>query len=90
MVTISFIIFAVVTELDNQARSQEGAGAGGGGEDSPPSRLKQVHFALMKKHAFLMLCLKLKAWRAGKTVPQHNFWFLKVEQLVAQAFSQLI
>ena len=31
MVTISFIIFDFVTELDNQARSQGGEGGGGGG-----------------------------------------------------------
>ena len=32
-----------------QARSQ---GERGGGEDSPPAQLKQVQFALNKKHGF--------------------------------------
>ena len=37
------------------------AKGGGGGGVLPPARLKQVQFALNRKHAFLMLRLKLQA-----------------------------
>ena len=56
MVTISFIIFDFVTELDNQARSQGGEGGGGGGGGVRTPLLPDLN-----KSAFLMLCLKLQA-----------------------------
>ena len=54
---------------------------GGGGGDSPPARLKQIQFALNRKHAFFDVISSnnrpeesfVLSFLCRKTVPQHNF-----------------
>ena len=77
-----------------QVRSK--GGGGGGGLPPCPTYISSVcpkqktwpfwcyalNYRTVKLFASLFLC--------RKTVPQHNFWFQKVTQLVGQAFKQLI
>ena len=78
-----------------QARSQ---GEGRGREDSPPVRLKQVQFALNRKHAFFDATPSTTGLKSSsfhhliRERQYHNitFSFLKVAQLVSQVFKQLI
>ena len=56
MVKDNMLLHKAIDLLRHVAR---GGGLGGG--VLPPARLKQVQFALNRKHAFLMLRLKLQA-----------------------------
>ena len=99
MFKVNKLVLVTVVTLSTAKTTCVAKGEGGGERTPPPSRHKQVQLALNRKNAFFMLCLKTTGLKScsfhyfylqGQYHNMYNIWFLKVAQLVAQVFKQLI